>query len=200
MLFSAVSSRCFSDSSRCCASRFCRLICRMIRNSISAITRRPKRRGDDQEPGLRAPVGKRVGDRGGGDDHDRKVARVSAASAEPVLAVDRAFDPQRLPAAMGQDLVQHRRILEFLSDHRVDMRIARQHRPVAMEHGDRRAFPEGERSEEFLVIDRVDASRHHAEKDSVPARSTGGRSRSSSCRRYSSAPAQPVSAPIAAPI
>ena len=38
MLFSAVSSRCFSNSSRCCASRFCRVICRMITNRMKAIT------------------------------------------------------------------------------------------------------------------------------------------------------------------
>jgi hypothetical protein len=38
MLFSAVSSRCFSAASCARASAFCRLICRTIRNRMTAIT------------------------------------------------------------------------------------------------------------------------------------------------------------------
>jgi hypothetical protein len=37
MLLRARSSCCFCDSSRCCDSRFCRLICRMISSSVNAI-------------------------------------------------------------------------------------------------------------------------------------------------------------------
>ena len=37
MLFRAVSSRCFSVSSRCRDSRVCRTICRMIRKRMNAI-------------------------------------------------------------------------------------------------------------------------------------------------------------------
>ena len=169
MLFSAVSSRCRSDSSRCCASRFCRVICRMIRNRISATTAAASSGGGDQEPGLRAPVGQRGGCRVGRDDDAGEMGQRHG-GAEPVHLVDRTLhDAHRLLAALVQDPLQQRSGREFLSDHRIDVRIARHQGPVGMEHRDRRALSERDGRKEFLVIGGIDAPRHHAEKHAVCA-------------------------------
>ena len=105
-LRSCCSGRCraaaFSASSRCCASRFCRLICRMIRNRISAITSADSMARGDHGAGLCAPVGQR----GAKPSWSRRRRSGSGCSgrrgAEPVLAVDRALHAQRLLAALGQ--------------------------------------------------------------------------------------------------
>ena len=126
---------------------------------------------------MRPPVGQRVGDRGGGNDHDRKAIQ-DCRRAEPVHLVDRAFDAQRLLPALADGPLQQGSIAEFLPDHLVDMRIARQHRPVGVEHGDGRAASKRDGSEESLVVGRVDPPRHHAEKHPVgaaqPMRHRGG--------------------------
>ncbi len=99
MLLSAVSSCSFCNSSRCCDSRFCRLICRMIRSSVSAIAA-----VSPQAPAIMARVwslqsASTLADRRGRDHRDRIVAQCGA-GADAVLAVHRARDPHLLDAAI----------------------------------------------------------------------------------------------------
>ena len=199
MLFRAVSSRCFSDSSRCCASRFCRVICRTIRNRMKAITSADRIATDNQESGLRAPVGKRGRDRRGRDDHDRELAQLGRRPSRSCM-IDGTFHPQGLKAALGQNLVQQRRRLEFLPDQRIDVRMPRQHRSIAMEQGNRGVLAKHDGREEFFEIDGVDALRHHAQRNPRPARSGDGRSPWSSRRYKYCEPVRPAPASIAGSI
>ena len=173
MLLSAVSSRPRSASSRCCASRFCRVICLMIRNRIKRDHRRSQRCRDDQEPGLFAPVGERGGNRVG-CDHDARVVAERGCRSQPVRLVDRALHAQRLRGAALPDPLQQRRLREILADQFVDPRIARQHGAVGMKHRDGGAGSERDGSKEFFVVERVDAPRHHAEEDAVFASQSMG--------------------------
>ena len=127
---------------------------------------RRQRGGGDQESGLLAPVCQCGGDRIG-RDHDTREVLQRRCGAEPVRAVDRAQQAERLRTALIQDKLQQRRICEFLSDHRFDARIAGQHRSIGMHHSDGGIGPEGDGREEFLIIGGIDAPRHHTEKASV---------------------------------
>ncbi len=87
--------------------------------------------------------------------------------AEPVHLVDRALHAQGLLASLTEDALHQGRYWEFLPDHLVDVRIARQEGAIGMKHGNGRTHSDGDGGEEFLVIGGVDAPRHHAEKDAV---------------------------------
>ena len=130
--------------------------------------RRRQRCGDDQEPGLLAPVFQR-GRRRVGCHHDARVMRKRSRGSQPVGLVDRALHAQRLASAPVPDTLQQRRLGKILSDQRVDSRMACQQNAVGMKHRDCRALAEGHGSDEFLVVGRIDAPRHHAEKGAVVA-------------------------------
>ena len=134
---------------------------------------RRQRCRDDEEPGLRAPVGQCGGNRVG-RDHDARVVAERGRGSQPVRLVDRALHAQRLLAALVPDTLQQRRLREILADQFVDPRIARQHGAVGMKHRDGGAGSERDGREEFFVIGGVDAPRHHAEKGAVFARQPMG--------------------------
>ena len=127
----------------------------------------------DHGAGLVAPVGKQAGHCRGRNDRDRIAAQRRAGS-EAVLAVDRALDLHGPDSAIGPHAVHQRRLDEFLPDHGLDMRVARDQRSVAMEHGNRSALAERDGSEEFFEIAGVDAPAHHAKEDTVgPGQAVG---------------------------
>ena len=88
--------------------------------------------------------------------------------------VDRALYTQRLQGAPLPDPLQQRRIREILADQIINPRIARQQGAVGMKHRDGGAGSERHGSEEFFVIDGVDAPRHHAEENAVFASQSMG--------------------------
>ena len=87
--------------------------------------------------------------------------------AEPVHAVDRALYAQRSLTTLVQDVLQQRRRREVLPDHLIDVRIAGHQRAIGMEHRNGGARSRCNGRKEFLVVDRVDPPRHHAQKDPV---------------------------------
>ena len=128
--------------------------------------RRRQRGRDDEESGLFAPVGQRGGNRVG-CDHDARIMRERSRRSQPGRLIDRALHAQRLLGASLPDPLQQWRIREILADQLVDPWIARQQSAVGMKHRDGGAGSERHRSEEFFIIDRIDAPRHHAEEDAV---------------------------------
>ncbi len=122
--------------------------------------------GADQEPGLGLPIGQRGGYRICRDDDDREAAQLGRGP-EPVPAVDRAFDAQRLLTALRQDTLQQRRRSEFLSDQVLGARMSRQQGAVGVKHRNGSVRSDRNGSKELHVIGRIDAPRHHAEKDTI---------------------------------
>ena len=127
---------------------------------------RRQRRRDDEESGLFAPVGQ-CGIDGVGRDYDARVMRERGGRSQPVRLVNRAMHAQRLLLALFADPLQQWRRRKILSDQFVDAWIPRQHGAVGVKHRDRGAGPERDGRKEFLVVDGINAARHHAEEDAV---------------------------------
>ena len=86
---------------------------------------------------------------------------------QSLLAVYGAKQTNGLIAALGQNPAHQRRRFEVLPDHRIDMRVPRQHRSVAVKHGNRGTVPESDRGEELFKTGGIDPPRHHPEKSPV---------------------------------
>ncbi len=87
----------------------------------------------DQRSDLLPPIGQRRRDRRGRNDRNRKMAQY-AGRGQPFLAVDGAGYAYRAVVRFRQNLLMNRTGTEIHPDHRIDVRMTRQQRAVAMVH------------------------------------------------------------------
>ncbi len=84
--------------------------------------------------------------------------------AKAVLVIDGTLHALGLLPALGNDFRQQRSRSEVPADQRIDVRMARQQRSIAMEHGDRGVLSERHRRKELLELGRSDGARNDAQK------------------------------------
>jgi hypothetical protein len=110
-----------------------------------------ERRGDDQEFGLRMPVGKCRGNRVG-CDHDRREMTEPRRRAQPLHSIDRAFDALGMLASLCQHRSHERGGGEILPNHLIDARVAREQGPIGVKQRDGRARAWSDGSKELLIV------------------------------------------------
>ncbi|MEY9573999.1 antitoxin component of MazEF toxin-antitoxin module [Bradyrhizobium diazoefficiens] len=161
MVFSAVSSRCFSSESR-------RVTWRKIRNQRQDEKADRQHGHGDEEFRLRAPGGERRVQRPGRNDHQRRAGQ-EAGGDDAVLAVDRARELHRDEGALEHGFLLGGAGVVVLPDHRVDMRNARKQLAVLVVHRDRGIVAEPRRGKEGFELVGRDRARDHAEEFAMGA-------------------------------
>ncbi len=176
MLLTAVSRRRFSSADCRCDAKCCCISLRTTRNSSAAIAS-PESPATattnlicsyqsdsaaDTVVVARIEIGKWL------------KRRAAANRSNPSIGLIRRIVPWSGPRQRHH--MRRRYALEIHADHGIDVRIARQHGSVAVEHRDRCAGAERKAGKEILEIGRFDAPADGAEKLAVRPGHLGGRS------------------------
>ncbi len=126
-----------------------------------------RQHGDGDEEFCLRPPGRQRRVQRFGRDHDQRLAGQEARGDDAVLAVDRAGELRRDEGALEHRHLLARAVAKILSDHRVDMRNAREQLAILVVHRDRGFLAEPGRGEEGFELLRRNGPRHHAEEFAV---------------------------------